>query len=57
MPGGGGGGGRVVIEAVPNKYFDISVREFSGDVAVQTAGAMIGQNERRRQRARMTGAE
>ena len=56
MPGGGGGG-RIVIEAVPNKYFDIRVREISGDVAVQTAGAMIGQNERRRQRARMIGAE
>lgn len=42
MPNGGGSGGgsaRVVVEAAPNPYFDIRVREVSGPVAVQTTRA------------------
>ncbi len=56
IPNGGGSPGRVVIVMEEGGMFAPRVKEISGSVSVEISGAMIGQNERRRQRAKMTGA-
>lgn len=41
VPNGAGMGGatRIIVEAVPNPYFDVRVRQVSGDVAKQTVAS------------------
>ncbi len=60
MPGkvlaNGAGGGVIDVRVSAGPEFDVAVARSAGPVAVRVAGNMIGETERRRQRAQATGA-